>query len=71
MPGGIFASPAAKKSLDLPSFAMSPQFKSLKDLSDCNDAGSIVSSSSNHGNKSESKKHPSLPKEVYIMNYVL
>ncbi|KAJ8307467.1 hypothetical protein KUTeg_015551 [Tegillarca granosa] len=64
MPGGIFASPAAKKSLDLPSFAMSPQFKSLKDLSDCNDAGSIVSSSSNHGNKSESKKHPSLPKEA-------
>ncbi|XP_048728025.2 uncharacterized protein LOC125645987 isoform X2 [Ostrea edulis] len=59
---GLFSSPNAKKGLDL-SVMCSPHFKSLKDLADCSDSTSIVSSSSNHG-KSESKKHPSLPKEA-------
>lgn len=59
---GLFASPNAKKGLDLGAMC-SPHFKSLKDLADCSDSTSIVSSSSNHG-KSESKKHPSLPKEA-------
>lgn len=63
MHGDIFSSPAAKKGLDLVGMA-SPQFKSLRDLSDCNDSGSMVSSSSQHSIKSESKKHPSLPKEA-------
>ncbi|XP_021362489.1 uncharacterized protein LOC110456217 isoform X2 [Mizuhopecten yessoensis] len=59
----MFSSPAAKKGLDLVGMA-SPQFKSLRDLSECNDNGSMVSSSSQHSIKSESKKHPSLPKEA-------
>ena len=64
MVGGMFASPMAKKNLEMSAF--SGQFKSLKDLADFNDNGSLVSSSSNHSNKSESKKHPSLPKEVTV-----
>lgn len=37
----------------------------LKEQADSiSDAGSVVSSSSNHSTKSESKKHPSLPKEA-------
>ncbi|KAK3106424.1 hypothetical protein FSP39_019693 [Pinctada imbricata] len=59
---GLFSSPSAKKGLDLGPMC-SPHFKSLKDLADCSDSSSLVSSSSNHG-KSESKKHPSLPKEA-------
>ncbi|XP_063422117.1 myb-like protein AA isoform X1 [Mytilus trossulus] len=62
MVGGMFASPMAKKNLEMSAF--SGQFKSLKDLADFSDNGSLVSSSSNHSNKSESKKHPSLPKEA-------
>lgn len=65
---GLFASPNAKKGLDLGAMC-SPHFKSLKDLADCSDSTSIVSSSSNHG-KSESKKHPSLPKEVTTVLYI-
>lgn len=34
------------------------------------DTGSVVSSSSNHSTKSESKKHPSLPKEVSVSVFV-
>lgn len=65
---GLFASPNAKKGLDLGAMC-SPHFKSLKDLADCSDSTSIVSSSSNHG-KSESKKHPSLPKEVITLLHI-
>lgn len=65
---GLFASPNAKKGLDLGAMC-SPHFKSLKDLADCSDSTSIVSSSSNHG-KSESKKHPSLPKEVTTLLHI-
>lgn len=65
---GLFASPNAKKGLDLGAMC-SPHFKSLKDLADCSDSTSIVSSSSNHG-KSESKKHPSLPKEVITVLHI-
>lgn len=53
-------SPMSKKCLDMGMMG-SPQYKLLKDLPDCD--GSMVSSSS-HNMKSESKKHPSLPKEV-------
>ncbi|KAK3579906.1 hypothetical protein CHS0354_031426 [Potamilus streckersoni] len=63
LPGDLF-SPMTKKGLDFQGM-ISPQFKSLHDLADCaSDNGSMVSSSSNHGGKTESKKHPSLPKEA-------
>ncbi|KAL3837610.1 hypothetical protein ACJMK2_022957 [Sinanodonta woodiana] len=63
LPGDLF-SPVSKKGLDFQGM-LSPQFKSLHDLADCaSDNGSMVSSSSNHGGKTESKKHPSLPKEA-------
>ena len=64
MPGGPFGSPMAKKGLEFHSM-MSPNFKQFADIDGMSDCGSIVSSSS-HGNKPESKKHPSLPKEVRI-----
>ena len=54
----------AKKGLEFHSM-MSPNFKQFTDIDGMSDCGSIVSSSS-HGNKPESKKHPSLPKEVRI-----
>ena len=69
MQSGMFGSPMAKKNLEMSAF--SGQFKSLKDLADFSDNGSLVSSSSNHSNKSESKKHPSLPKEVIFSSIVL
>ena len=61
MPGGMFMSPQAKKGLEFGGM-MSPGFKPLSDFDSASDCGSLVSSSS-HG-KPESKKHPSLPKEV-------
>lgn len=64
----MFASPMAKKNLELSAFGS--QFKSLKEISEYNDNGSLVSSSSNHSNKSESKKHPSLPKEVRVTDII-
>ena len=67
MPGGPFGSPMAKKGLEFHGM-MSPNFKQFGDLDGVSDCGSIVSSSS-HGNKPESKKHPSLPKEVRIIEW--
>lgn len=55
-------SPQAKKGLEFG--MMSPGFKLMSDFDAVSDCGSVVSSSS-HPNKPESKKHPSLPKEVW------
>lgn len=63
MPGGPFGSPMAKKGLEFHHGMMSPNFKQFVDIDNMSDCASIVSSSS-HGNKPESKKHPSLPKEA-------
>jgi hypothetical protein len=65
MPGAMFMSPQAKKGLEF-SGMMSPNFKSMIDFESGSECGSVVSSSS-HPNKPESKKHPSLPKEVSIL----
>ena len=62
MPGAGYGSPMAKKGLEFHNM-MSPSFKQFVDIDSASDCGSIVSSSS-HCNKPESKKHPSLPKEV-------
>ena len=58
----MFMSPQAKKGLEFGGM-MSPGFKGMSDFDSASDCGSVVSSSS-HPNKPESKKHPSLPKEV-------
>ncbi|XP_067685730.1 uncharacterized protein [Haliotis asinina] len=56
--------PAMGKGIGLPTLA-SPQFRSIKEAQDAlSEAGSAISNNSNHSNKSESKKHPSLPKEA-------
>ena len=55
----------AKKGLEFHHGMMSPNFKQFVDIDNMSDCASIVSSSS-HGNKPESKKHPSLPKEVSV-----
>lgn len=58
-------SPQAKKGLEFG--GMSPGFKFVSDFDAVSDCGSVVSSSS-HPNKPESKKHPSLPKEVQFIH---
>ena len=61
-------SPQAKKGLEFGGM-MSPGFKLMPDFDAVSDCGSVVSSSS-HPNKPESKKHPSLPKEVSTVEYL-